>query len=147
VSGPLLRAAVPADLPAIRALVADAGLPLAGLPACVLAGTAVVAVEDGRLIGTAATERHGTAALLRSLAVDPGARGRGLGRALVDRALADASDAGAHEAWLLTETAEGWFAARGWQVVDRAAAPPAIAASVEFASACPTTAVAMCRAR
>jgi N-acetylglutamate synthase-like GNAT family acetyltransferase len=94
----------------------------------------------------AATERFEDAALVRSVAVDPALRGRGLGSALVARALADARDAGIREAWLLTETAARWFGAAGWTAVDRSVAPPAVAASVEFAVACPNTAVAMRRA-
>ncbi len=101
---------------------------------------------DGCLLGVAATERHGPVALLRSVAVRGPARGRGLGRALVERALADAAAAGAREAWLLTETAEPFFAGLGWQRTERAAAPADVAASVEFAHACPTTAIAMRRA-
>jgi len=53
--------------------------------------------------------------------------------------------AGACEAWLLTETAEPFFARDGWARADRGDAPPAVAASVEFTSACPATAVAMRR--
>lgn len=143
---PSLVAASVADLADVGALVAAAGLTLDGLAACVTGGTAVVCREhDGCLLGVAATERHGDRALLRSVAVHPSARGHGLGRALVHRALAEARAAGAREAWLLTETAEPFFAGLGWSRADRAEAPPAVAASVEFASACPTTAIAMRR--
>lgn len=144
---PRLVAATLDDIAEVEGLVAASGLPLAGLVGCVAAGTAVICREhDGCLLGAAATERHGAAALLRSVAVVPGARGHGLGRALVDRALADARAAGALEAWLLTETAEPYFAMLGWTRAGREAAPPAVAASVEFASACPAAAVAMRRA-
>jgi len=64
----------------------------------------------------------------------------------VAHALADARAAGAREAWLLTETAESFFAGLGWARAAREDAPPAIAGSVEFATACPATAVAMRRA-
>ncbi len=143
---PPLVAATAADLADCEALVAAAGLTLLGLDACVAGGTAVICREhDGCLVGTAATERHDHVALLRSVAVHAPARGRGLGRALVERALADARAAGAGEAWLLTETAERFFAGLGWTHADRADAPAAVAASVEFTSACPTTAIAMRR--
>jgi N-acetylglutamate synthase-like GNAT family acetyltransferase len=145
VSGPEIRAGTADDRAAVEALVGAAGLPLAGLDECVAAATVVVADEDGRVVGVAATERHGPSTLLRSVVVGPAARRRGLGRALVDRALADARDAGAREAWLLTETATGWFIAGGWSLATRAAAPPAIAASVEFTTACPASADALRR--
>jgi amino-acid N-acetyltransferase len=144
---PPLAAATDADLADVEALVVAAGLTLAGLEACVRGGTAVVCREwDGCLLGVAATELYDGAALLRSVAVHAPARGHGLGRALVERALSDARAAGAREAWLLTETAEPFFAGLGWSRADRADAPTAVASSVEFASACPTTAIAMRRA-
>jgi len=134
------------DLADVEAVVTAAGLTLAGLKACVASGTMIVCREhDGCLLGTAATERYGDVAFLRSVAVHAPARGHGLGRALVERALADARAAGAREAWLLTETAEPFFASLGWSRADRADAPAAVAASVEFVSACPATAIAMRR--
>jgi amino-acid N-acetyltransferase len=142
---PLVTATV-ADLADVEALVAAAGLTLDGLAACLAGGTAVICREhDGCLLGAAATERYEDVAFLRSVAVHAPVRGHGLGRALVDRALDDARAAGAREAWLLTETAEPFFAGLGWTHADRADAPAAVAASVEFASACPTTAIAMRR--
>ncbi len=141
---PPIVQATNADLTDVAGLVEAAGLTLAGLAACVAGGTALVCRErDGCLLGTAATERHDDAALLRSLAVHAPARRHGLGRALVERALADARAAGAREAWLLTETAEPFFAGLGWSRVERGDAPAAVAASVEFTSACPATAIAM----
>jgi arsenate reductase len=143
---PPLVAATPADLADVEALVAAAGLTLDGLADCVAGGTAVICREhDGCLLGTAATERCGDVALLRSVAVHAPVRGLGLGRALVERALADARAGGAREAWLLTETAKPFFACLGWTPAERADAPAAVAASVEFASACPITAIAMRR--
>ena len=143
-AGPPVVPATAADLADVQRLVAAARLTTDGLEACVLGGTAVICREhDGRLLGVAATERYGPAAFLRSVAVRAPARGNGLGRSLVEQALADARAAGAREAWLLTETAEPFFAGLGWTRAERAEAPPAVAASVEFVSACPTTAVAM----
>jgi amino-acid N-acetyltransferase len=143
---PPMVPATEADLADVEVLVAAAGLTLAGLEACVSGGTVVVCREhDGCLLGVAATERYGDAALLRSVAVHAPARGHGLGQALVERALADARAAGAREAWLLTETAEPFFAGLGWCRTDRADAPAPIASSVEFVSACPATAIAMRR--
>jgi amino-acid N-acetyltransferase len=144
---PPLVAATAADLPDVEALVAAAGLTLAGLDACIRGGSAVVCREhDGGLLGVAATERYGTVAFLRSVAVHAPARRHGLGRALVARALTDARAHGAREAWLLTETAEPFFTGLGWTRAERADAPATVAGSVEFTSACPATAIAMRRA-
>jgi len=135
------------DLPEVEHLLGAAGLTRDGLDACARDGLLLVArADDGCLMGCVALEMFGDAAFLRSLAVTAGARGHGLGSALVARALDRARAAGAHDAWLLTETAGPFFAARGWETADRAAAPAGIAGSVEFTSACPSSVPAMRRA-
>ena len=132
------------DLPEVEYLLGAAGLTRDGLDACARDELLLVArADDGCLMGCVALELSGDAAFLRSLAVTGGARGHGLGSALVARALDRARAAGAHEAWLLTETAAPFFAARGWEAADRAAAPAGIAGSVEFTSACPSSVPAM----
>jgi amino-acid N-acetyltransferase len=46
---------------------------------------------------------------------------------------------------LLTQTAEVFFANRGYRRIGRADAPQAVQASAEFRSLCPASAVAMSR--
>ncbi|MBP2160555.1 MULTISPECIES: arsenic resistance N-acetyltransferase ArsN2 [Asticcacaulis] len=122
----------------LRAALADEGLPVSDLGAdhqrmwC--------DVVDGKAVGYGGIERHGDAALLRSLVILPDHKGRGHGAALVAQIVAEA---GVAELWLLTNTAAAFFARLGWTVRDRADAPPAIAASAEFASLCPASAVCM----
>ena len=53
---------------------------------------------------------------------------------------------GARHAYLLTDTAEAFFRRRGFEVIDRTDVPAAIRNSVEFAVACPASAIAMHRA-
>ena len=72
------------DRPAIEALLRANALPTAGIELAL--GTAVVAREEGRIVGCAAIEPHGSAGLLRSVCVELGRRGFGLGRLLVERA-------------------------------------------------------------
>ena len=122
------------DLPAVEALLTSAGLPLDGVGAAFRSG--VVARDAGRIVGCAAVELYGPAALVRSVAVDPAARGHGVGSALVAAVEAFARDAGAHEAYLLTETAASWFPRLGYAPIARAEAEPAIGSSVEFTVAC-----------
>jgi amino-acid N-acetyltransferase len=87
----------------------------------------------------------GEHALLRSIVVRPIARGAGQGKAIV-AALAEMAGAkGARQLWLLTTTAEGFFSHQGWEVVDRRHTPAPIAATYQFASTCPASAVLMCR--
>lgn len=132
-----IRRATAADLPAVQALLRDAGLPLDGT--AVAFATGVVARDGRRIVGCAAVELYGQAALLRSVAVETAQRGNGLGAALVVAAEALARGAGARDAYLLTETAAGWFPRFGYAAIERAAAAPAVGTSIEFTSACTQT--------
>lgn len=97
-------------------------------------------VMDGETVGYGGIERYGDHALLRSLVILPDYKGRGHGAALAGRIVAEA---GVVELWLLTNTAAAFFTRLGWTVRDRGDAPPAIAASAEFASLCPASATCM----
>jgi amino-acid N-acetyltransferase len=146
---PAVRVAGPADDAAVRALLAGAGLPLAGLEDTWRRWVA----ESGHGIeGAVAMERHagrdGTVYLLRSLVVRPATRGSGIGGRLVRTALAAADrheGRTAHVA-LLTETAVGYFERFGFVATGRDALSTALAASAEFTGACPASAAAYVRA-
>lgn len=144
---PALRPATPGDLPRVEALLTQNKLPLEGVDRAL--ECFVVAEHDGALVGVAGTERCGKGeyALLRSVAVDESWKGRGLGRALVTRAIADAESRGAQALYLLTTTAEHYFPSFGFTPTARESVPAPVAATVEFASACPASAVVMVRAR
>jgi len=137
-----LPSAQPADLPAIRALLTASGLPSADLTPAHLASFWIERDAAG-LVGVVGLEPRGRAALLRSLAVRADARGRGLGGALLGQAEAQARAIGVETLHLLTTTAERFFAARGYAVAPRGAAPPEIQATAEFAGLCPSTSVCM----
>jgi amino-acid N-acetyltransferase len=131
------------DRPAVRGLLTEAGLPLDGADEAFATG--VVANVGDRLVGCAAIEPYDGAALLRSVAVVPDQRGTGVGRSLV-HALEDlARDHGATSLILLTDTAEPWFTRLGYTAIDRSAVPADVAHSIEFVTACSTSAVAMRR--
>jgi amino-acid N-acetyltransferase len=132
------------DIGAVEALLADAGLPLVG--AAEAFRTGVVASEDDAIVGAAAVEPWGHAALLRSVVVSSERRGEGLGRALVAAAEGVARAGGAKDLYLLTETAADWFASLGYRPIGRDEVLQEVAASVEFTEACPATAIAMHRA-
>ncbi len=131
------------DWEAVRDLLSEAGLPLDG--AAEAFATGVVASDGNRLIGCAAIEVYDEAALLRSVAVVSDQRGTGVGTGLV-HALEDlARDRGVTSLILLTETAEPWFSRLGYETIERTSVPAEVARSVEFETACSTTAVAMRR--
>ena len=138
---PILRPARADDLPHVRRLLADNALPVADLETAAIEW--VVAEDGGRLLGAVGLEVFDDAALLRSLVVDAGGRGSGLGGALVTAIEAQALASGAGTLSLLTQTAEPFFARRGWLVVPRDALPAGVQRSGEFRSICPASATAM----
>ena len=139
-----IRAARAHEAPAIRALLAACDLPVEGAPED--AESFFVAARIDRIVGCAGLERHGADGLLRSLAVAPELRAQGLAAKLCAEVERRARELGARQLFLLTETAEAWFHARGYRALERSAAPRAIAASREFAAVCPAAAVLMARA-
>lgn len=130
-----------ADLEAVLALLAEAALPRDGV-AEHFAGF-LVARREGRVVAAVGLERYGPDALLRSLVVAPGHRGRGLGRALTERLVEAARGRGVRHLFLMTETAAPFFAARGFRRVGREEAAAAVGASVELTAVCPQSAVCM----
>ena len=94
------------------------------------------AAKPSALIGL---EIYGTEALLRSLVVDPSVRSTGLASALVERAEIHAAEQGVRTLYLLTTTAEAFFARHGYHRIDRAVAPAAIRSTREFAGLCPAS--------
>ena len=136
-----LAVASAAELDAVRALVARLNLPAedVGLPNQVF----VTARTGDELVGCVGLERYGADALLRSLAVVPRMQGTGLGKRLYQEALAEAGRSGVRSLFLLTTTAAPFFAKAGFEVIDRALVPGLVAASPEFRSLCPASAVCM----
>ena len=144
-SGPraALRRAETGDLPAVERLLSAASLPLVGVAEAL--PTFVVAESAGTLVGVAGLEQCCDNALLRSVAVDPAWRSHGLGRALVERVIADAESRGIHALYLLTTTAERYFPSFGFRAIDRDAVPPDVRETAEFRGACPASATVMMR--
>ena len=134
----MIRAATEDDVPAVLELLASEGLPTEGVEEHL---DGFVVVEDGgSIVGVGGLEIHPGAALLRSLAVAADRRGRGLATRICDRLEADARRRGAPSVYLLTETAERFFARRGYAKTDRGEAPEGIARSAEFVRLCPASA-------
>ena len=141
---PTISAAAPPDLPAVFDLLKRSRLPSAGLADHVR--STLVAREGVRIVGTAALELYGQAALLRSVAVAPEHRGQGLGQALTTAALELARQRGVRTVYLLTETAAAFFPRFGFRPIPRPEVDPAVLGSAEFTTACPASALVMVRA-
>lgn len=131
-----------ADLPAVRVLLATAGLPVADLTAAPRADF-WGCHEGTALIGVVGLESYGTVALLRSLAVAPAWQGRGLGSALRAHAERAARQRGVSALYLLTTTAEAFFTRRGYVRIPREAAPSVLRQTTEFAALCPASAACL----
>ncbi len=138
-----LRRARQADLPEVLAILSEADLPLEGVSENL--GSFVVSESDGSIVGVGGLEIRRPHALLRSLAVKPAYRRRGLAAAMCDRLEREAAESDIRELYLLTETAERFFTQRNFAAVPRAEAPPEIASSDEFSNLCSLSAVLMRR--
>jgi amino-acid N-acetyltransferase len=137
-----LRTATSADLAKVLGLLGRAGLPTEGVDAEALSDF-VIAEDGGTPVGVVGLEVYRESALLRSAAVEESWRGSGVGRALIDRALALSKERGIRDVFLLTTTAEHYFPRFGFACVGRGSVPEAVKASAEFQGACPTTAIVM----
>ena len=129
------------DREAARRLVVDAGLPDMDGPADV-----VVVRQGGAVVGTVAVEDYGADGLLRSLAVHPAHRGRGVGARLVAAAEARARSRGLRSLALLTTTAAPFFASLGYREAERSEVAEAVRGSSEFRDVCPSSAACLLKA-
>ena len=139
------RAAQPGDLYAAVALLQARDLPVDGFADVLRAqpGNVRVAELNGTVVGCAALDVHGTHALLRSVAVASDLAALGVGTRVVNDLIKQARASGITSIHLLTTTAANWFPKFGFEVTDRASVPAAIAGTVEFTSACPSSATVM----
>jgi amino-acid N-acetyltransferase len=136
-----LDAGTLADLPAIRALLDAAGLPVEGLME--VPTDLVVARQGDRIVAAGALEHHGADALIRSVVVASTVRSSGVGSGIVAELERVAAVSGVADLYLLTETAADFFAGRGYRRIRRDAAPDPVRASVEWAEVCGDSAVPM----
>ena len=121
----------------------------AGLPTEDLAGSPgrffSFRTLGGTTVGHGGFEVHGGDVLLRSIAVNPPARGRGIGRAVALLLMSRALDQGARRAWLLTTSAAPFFERLGFKATPRETAPPAIRQTPQAVALCPATALLLTR--
>ncbi len=102
-----------------------------------------VAKEDAAIMAVIGLEVYGTAGLLRSIATDPAHRNKGIASMLVLELINYAKQKGIQEVFLLTETAETFFAKKGFIGIRRDEVPIAIKKSSEFSHLCPSSAILM----
>lgn len=136
-----IRPATAHDEKAIKVLLKKAKLPFKDVK--VGRRLFIVAEENNCVVGVVGLEIREEQGLLRSLAVEERYRGQGLGEDLLQEIIAEADIRGIKSLYLLTTTAEGFFAKRGFGKTDRASAPVALQQTTEFKSICPVSAACM----
>ena len=99
--------------------------------------------DDHQLLGTVGLEIFGNEGLLRSLCVDNQVRKAGYGQLLVNYVEAEAKQKGLKVLYLLTTTADSFFANRGYQTIERSAVPQSIQQTPQFSTICSKTATLM----
>ena len=128
---------------AVEELLTKTNLPVEGVKKTI--DSFVVAENKGKVVGVAGVERCGDFGLLRSVAVDPAVRGRGVGAAMTEWLIADSEASGLHALYLLTTTAEDYFPSFGFEKTARDTVPAEIKQSSEFRDICPSSATVMYR--
>ncbi len=129
---------------AISRLLAGSGLPVPGAADAPVA--MLVALDGAEPFACAGWELYGQNALLRSVAVHPDRKHAGIGEAIVREACHRIASAGASTIYLLTNTAEGFFARLGFTEAARSAVPLDLLGSSSFQGECCGAATAMMRA-
>lgn len=139
------RVATSDDLHAVVSLLRARSLPTDGVADLLRAHPEHVRIAElnGAVVGTAALDVHAPFALLRSVAVATDLATLGVGTRLVTDVITSARSSGLHALFLLTTTAADWFPRFGFAVVERSSVPDDIASTVEFTSACPSSATVM----
>ncbi len=131
------------DISRVEALLKVVDLPLDGVAEGI---TRFILAENGSdIVAVAGLELYADCGLLRSVAVKPGMQRHGIGRQLVGKVIENAKAYGVRRLFLLTETAEPFFAKMGFVRVQREEVDESVRKSLEFCRVCPDTAAAMMR--
>ncbi len=124
-------------------LLTGAELPVEDLIDETLQNFMIARDTDNIIIGVVGIEMFQEDGLLRSLAVQPAYRGKGLGSQLTRKIESFARSNGIKTLYLLTMTAADFFPKFDYQVIQRDQAPPSIQKTAEFNNLCPVSAVCL----
>ena len=125
------------DLGYVLAVLREADLPSAGIGDDTV--RLFLAEADGDRVGVGGFEDYGEVGLLRSIAIEPGARDQGYGTALVDAVETEAQAAGIETLVLLTTDAGPFFETLGYTPADWSSVPESSALS----AVCPDSATCL----
>jgi amino-acid N-acetyltransferase len=138
---PIIREATLLDLEKIHHLLESASLPTLGVSENLK--HFLVAESEGTIVGAIGLEVYGDTALLRSAVIAAEEQRKGIGSLLYNHNLSQARDLGVKRLILLTNTAEAYFACKGFKKIDQKSVSGPVATSVEFTGACPSHAACM----
>ena len=122
---------------------AGAELPVEDLTDKTMQNFMVARGQDNSIIGVIGIEMFQENGLLRSLAVQPAYRRKGLGGQLTREIESFARSNGIKALYLLTMTAADFFSKFDYQVIQRDQAPESIQNTAEFNNLCPVSAVCL----
>ena len=136
-----LRSAVATDLPLIHQWLNQAGLPTEDVSEVLT--SLYLGMNGEAVVGIGGIERHGEDGLLRSLVIAEPFRQQGYGQGLCQQLIQKAQADNIQALYLLTNTADHFFAKFGFEQIDRQAAPATMQSTTEFSHLCPDTAICM----
>ena len=138
---PTIRQASISDLKSITQLLESASLPTLGVAEHVQ--HFLVAEQEDAVVGAIGLEVYGETALLRSAVIASSMQRVGIGGLLYTRVIEQARRLGIQRLILLTNTAEEYFARKGFKKIEQKRVTGPITTSVEFTGACPSHAACM----
>ena len=135
-----LRQARSDDLPAIKKLLEDSGLTAHGIEGKL---DSFFIAEKDVIIGVVGMEISNHKGLLRSFAVAHSYRKLGIAKKLLTQSLYLANERGLATIYLLTDTAEAYFARHGFTKIERTEIPGALLTNSGLGCVCPCCSAAM----
>ena len=124
-------------------LLAGVDLPVEDLTDKTMQNFMVARDKDNSIIGVVGIQMFQEDGLVRSLAVQPAYREKGLGSRLTREIESFARSNGIRTLYLLTMTAADFFSKFDYQVIQRDQAPESIQNTAEFKNLCPVSALCL----
>ena len=103
----------------------------------------LVAENNGKVIGSIGLEKYNDSALLRSMIVESTHRNEGIASRLVNELIQHAISNDVKSLYLITNTAETYFAKKGFIKIERDNVAPEVLQSKEFNGLCPASSTIM----
>ena len=102
-----------------------------------------VAENNGKVVGVIGLEKYNDSALLRSMIVESTHRNEGIASRLVNELIQHAIVNDVKSLYLITNTAEPYFAKKGFIKIERDKVAPEVLQSKEFNGLCPASSTIM----